>query len=77
MLTTKSNRIRVATADAPPPKFSTTTSVIDGFRSILETDLRSVLTSVILKSCELDSLPPFIIMELLDDITFTVTFIHN
>src|SRR6218665_3120546 len=51
-----------------PPKYSSTSSVFDGFRSILETDLRSVLTSVNMKLCGMNLLPRFIITSILDEI---------
>ena len=63
MIRTKSKRLHAPTANSPPQKFSTTSPVFDGFRPILESDLRSVLTSINLKSCELDLLPRFVIMD--------------
>ena len=42
MHTTKSKRLRAATADAPPLKFSTTTSLFDSFHPVFESDFRSV-----------------------------------
>src|SRR6218665_3799928 len=68
MLTSKTDRLRATTMDAPPPQFSTTTSTFVNFRPVLESELRSVLSAVNLKSCELDPLPPFIIVELLDNV---------
>src|SRR6218665_2430946 len=67
MLTSKTDRLRATTMDAPSPQFSTTSTFVN-FRPVLESDLRSVLSAVNLKSCELDPLPPFIIVELLDDV---------
>ena len=66
-LTDKIDRLRASTADAPPPSFTPTSTVFDGFRPITEADLRLVFTSANLKSCELDPLPPFIIYDILDD----------
>ena len=48
-LTAKTDRLRASTTDAPPPTFSSTTSVFDGFRPILDSDLRSVFSLVNLK----------------------------
>src|SRR6218665_1115938 len=52
----------------PPQQltFSSSTTVFDGFRR-LNSELRSTMTSDNLKSCELDTLPSFIIIEMLDD----------
>src|SRR6218665_3299328 len=62
MFTTKMENLCASTADSPPPFFASTDSIFDGFRPILETDLRRLLISCNLKSCELDPLPPFIVM---------------
>src|SRR5688572_21706996 len=69
MLNTKTNSLRAATADATPPVFSSTSSEFDGFKRITDADLRTVFSGVNLRSCELDPLPPFIIIDLLDDLT--------
>src|SRR5688572_19745873 len=69
MLNTKTNSLRAATADAAPPVFSSTSSEFDGFKRITDADLRTVFSGVNLRSCELDPLPPFIIIDLLDDLT--------
>src|SRR6218665_592510 len=61
----------------PPPQFSTTTSTFVNFRQVHESDLRSVLSTVNLKSCELDPLPPFIIVELLDDVAPFLLYVFN
>src|SRR6218665_3532821 len=68
MITTKMENLRASTADSPPPFFASTDSIFDVFRPILETDLRRLLISCNLKSCELDPLPPFIIVDVVDDI---------
>jgi len=77
MLTAKIDRLRASTADAPPPTFTSTSAVFDGFRPISESDLRSVLSSVNLKSCELDPLPPFIINDILDDLAPFLVYLFN
>src|SRR6218665_3962858 len=77
MLTSKTDCLRATTMDAPPLQFSTTTSTFDNFRLVLESDLRSVLSAVNLKSCELDPLPPFIIVELLDDVAPFLLYVFN
>ena len=43
----------------------------------MDSDLRSVLTSVNLKSCELNPLPPFIITDILDDIAPFFLYLFN
>src|SRR6218665_815013 len=68
MITTKMENLRASTADSPPPFFVSTDSIFDGFRLILETDLRRLLISCNLKSCELDPLPPFIFADVVDEI---------
>ena len=68
MISTKIEDLRASTADSPPPFIASTDSVLDGFQPILETDLRRLLLSSNLKSCELDPLPPFIIADVVDDI---------
>src|SRR6218665_712523 len=77
MLTSKTDRLRATAMDAPPPQFSTKSSTFDNFRPVLESDLRSVWSAVNLKSCELDPLPPFIIVELLDDVAPFFLFVFN
>src|SRR6218665_2029250 len=56
MLTSKTDRLCATTMDVAPLQLSTTTLTFVDFRPILESDLRSVLTAVNLKSSELD--PP-------------------
>src|SRR6218665_627690 len=75
MLTSKTDRLLATTMDALPRQFSTTTFV--NFRSVLESDLHSVLSAVNLKSCELDPMPPFIIVELLDDVAPFLLYVSN
>jgi len=77
MLTAKTERLRSSTADAPPPTFSTTTTVFEDFRPILDSELRSVLSNVNLRSCELDPIPPFIITDILDDIAPFLLYLFN
>src|SRR6218665_1900867 len=77
MLTSKTDRLRATTMDTAPPQFSTTTSTFVNFRPVLESELRSVLSAVNLKSCELDPLPPFIIVELLDDVAPFLPYVFN
>ena len=75
MMTEKIASLRASTADAPLPQFCTTDTKLDGFRSILEAELRRSITSSNQKSCELDPLPTFIIANILDDIIpFYCTF---
>ena len=56
---------------APP------TSTFVNFRLVIESDLRSVLSAVNLKSCELDPLPSFITVELLDDVAPFFLYVFN
>src|SRR6218665_3433408 len=76
MFTSKTDRLRATTKDAPPSQFSTTSTFVN-FRPVLESDLRSVLSAVNLKSSELDPLPPFIIVELLDDVALFLLYVFN
>src|SRR6218665_3343935 len=70
--------LRASTADSPPPfLLASTDSIFDGFRPILETDLRRLLVSCNLKSCELDPLPPFIIADVVDDIAPFLLYLFN
>jgi len=57
MTTDKIEHLRAATAGALLPTFSTTECKFDGFRPILEADLRRIISSSNQKSCELDPLP--------------------
>src|SRR5678816_3480631 len=77
MLTAKIDRLRASTADAPSPTFSSTSAVFDSFRPISESDLRLVLKSADLKSCELDPLPPFVISDILDDLAPFLVYLFN
>ena len=43
----------------------------------MDSDLRTVFSSVNLKSCELDPLPPFIITDILDDIAPFFLYLFN
>src|SRR6218665_3701971 len=77
MLTSKTDRLRATTMDAPPPQFSTT-STFDNFRSRVRLAFSIVnLSAVNLKSCELDPLPPFIIVELLDVVAPFLLYVFN
>ena len=77
MLNTKTNSLRAATTDAAPPVFSSTSSEFDGFKPITDADLRTVFSGVNLRSCELDPLPPFIIIDLLDDLAPFFLYLFN
>ena len=77
MITSKMDDLRAATADSSPPDFVPTESIFDGFRPILEADLRRLLASSNLKSCELDPLPPFIISDIVDDIVPFLLYLFN
>src|ERR1700733_1135095 len=76
-LTAKTDRLRASTAEAPPPTFSSTSSVFDSFRTIIESDLRTVITSANLKSCELDPLPPFIIRDNFETFASFLVYLFN
>jgi hypothetical protein len=76
MINTKTNSLRAATADAPPV-FSSTSSEFDGFKPITDADLRTVFSGVNLRSCELDPLPPFIIIDILDDLAPFFLYLFN
>src|SRR5688572_28750095 len=57
--------------------YASTSAVFGGFRPISESDLRSCLSSVNLKSCELYPLPPFIINDILDDLAPVLVYLFN
>ena len=77
MISAKTDDLRASTADSPPPVIASTDSAFDGFQPILETDLRRLLVSSNLKSCELDPLPPFIIADIVDDIVPFLLYVFN
>src|SRR6218665_3854034 len=77
MTTDKIENLRAATAGAPSPEFSTTECKFDGFHPILDADLRRIISSSNQKSCELDPLPPFIIINILDDIIAFLVYMFN
>src|SRR6218665_2509817 len=74
--TDKIENLRAATASAQSPEFSTTECKFDGFHPILDDDLRRIISSN-QKSCELDPLPPFIIINILDDIIEFLVYMFN
>jgi len=57
MLTTKLDGLRNSTTGSPPPSYTSTESVFKDFRPILESELRHLLSTSNLKSCELDPFP--------------------
>ena len=77
MLTDKIEGLRASTDGSSPPQYSTTEASFDGFRPIVESELRRVISSSNLKSCELDSLPPFIIVDIIDDIIDFLLYMFN
>src|ERR1043165_9050796 len=77
MLTDKMDGLRASTVDSPPPRFPSSESAFHGFRPITEDELHRVITSSNLKSCELDSLPPFIIIDILFDILPFFLYLFN
>ena len=77
MLTDKIEGLRASTDGSSPPQYSTTEASFDGFRSIVELELHRVISSSKLKSCELNSLPPFIVVDILDDIVDFLLYVCN
>ena len=69
--------LRAATAGALSPEFSTIKCKFYGFHPILNADLRRIISSSNQKSCELDPLPPFIIINILDDIIAFLVYMFN
>jgi hypothetical protein len=57
--------------------FSSTSSEFVGFKPITDADLRTVFSGVNLRSCELDPLPPFIIIDILDDLAPFFLYLFN
>jgi hypothetical protein len=77
MLTKKLDDLRASTADSIPPSYTATESAFNDFRPILESELRHLLSTSNLKSCELDPLPPFVIVDVLDDIVPFLLYLFN
>ena len=76
-MTQKIDNLRATTADAPPPQYSHTENSFGGFRPILETELRQIIGSSNKKSCELDPLPPFVMVNILDDLAPFLVYVFN
>ena len=69
--------VRAASATSPPPKFVPTDVVFNNFCLITDTELRKLLTTCNLKSCELDHLPPFVMVDVLDEIVPFLLYLFN
>src|SRR6218665_2564583 len=59
------------------PEFSTTECKFNGFHPNLDADLRRIISSSNQKSCELDPLPPFVIVNILDDIIAFLVYMFS
>src|SRR6218665_2320896 len=57
--------------------FVPTDAVFNNFRLITDTELRKLLTTCNLKSCELDPLPPFVMVDVLDEIVPFLLYLFN
>ena len=77
MITQKIDNLRATTADAPPPHYSHTDNSFGGFRPILEMELRQIIGSSNKKSCKLDPLPPFVMVNILDDLAPFLVYVFN
>ena len=67
-ISAKIDRVRADTAGMPQPSFSSTNSKFEKFNEVTELELRTLIKNSKLKSCELDPLPPFILVEVLDEL---------
>jgi hypothetical protein len=63
--------------DIPSPEFLPTDCRLEELIPVTETDLRRIISSSNLKSCELDPLPPFVIVNVLDDIIAFLVYMFN
>src|SRR6218665_2632496 len=77
MLSAKLDKLRVAPATSPLPTFVLTDAVFNNFRLITDTELRKLLTTCNLKSCELDPLPSFVMVDVLDEIVPFLLYLFN
>src|SRR6218665_1672359 len=77
MLSAKLDKLRAASATSPPPTFVPTYAVFSNFRLITDTELRKLLTTCNLKSYELDPLPPFVMVDVLDEIVPFLLYLFN
>jgi len=77
MLSTKLDKLRAASATSRPPTFVPTDAVFNNFCLITDTELRKLLTTCYLKSCELDPIPPFVMVDVLDEIVPFLLYIFN
>ena len=73
----KIDNLHASTADAPLPQCSCTKFKLENFQPITETELYRVIKSSNLKSSELDPLPPFILINVLDDLTPFLVYLIN
>src|SRR6218665_2716402 len=65
------------TLPAPPPEFPPTVHRMAALREISSVELRSLIMSSAPKSCELDSLPAFLIQDYVDDLLPFLTLLCN
>jgi len=77
MLSAKLDKLRAASATSSPPSFVPTHAVFNNFRLITDTELHKLLTTCNLKSCELDPLSPFVMVDVLDEIVPFLLYLFN
>lgn len=65
---TKIDQVSADIAGMPQPGFSTAKAKFENFNNMSELELRTVIKDSKLKSCELGPLPPFILVEVLDEL---------
>src|SRR6218665_450477 len=74
----KLGKLRADSATSPCPSFVPTDAVFNNFRLITAaTELRKLLTTCNLKSCELGPLPPFVMVDVLDEIVPFLLYLFN
>src|SRR6218665_1888183 len=77
MLSAKLDKLRVASATSPPPTFVPTDAVFNNFCLITDTELHKLLSTCNLKSCELDPLSSFVMVDVLDEIVPFLLYLFN
>jgi len=75
--TAKTWLIQRSTADLPPPTFSVTEHHLSALQEISSTELRWNLLTAPPNSCELDSIPTFLLQEIIDDLLSFLTVLCN
>ena len=62
----KVSKVRVATAGSPPPVFTRTNAIFPGLELCSQVELREIIKSSPLKTCDLDPAPTFLVKDHID-----------